>query len=400
MKKLKIGVLNETKTPQDKRVAITPTLGVEILKKYKNIELFIQPSELRCFTDDEYKNAGLTLKQDLTDCDILIGIKEVKKEALIPDKTYMFFAHVAKKQPYNKVLFEELIRKKITLIDYEYITNQMCNRVVAFGKWAGIVGVYNGLIAYGKKLNLYSIKRASECYDFEEMKTELKKIKLPAIKILITGKGRVGKGALETLSELKIKIVEPDEFLTRTFNEPVICAIDADVYTKRKDGNKFEFAHFFKNPEIYDENFHAFPKVADLYIACHFWDPKSPELLSSEVYKSADFKIKVISDVSCDIKKPIASTLRASTIAEPFYDYNRFTGLEEKPFSNEKNVTVIAVDNLPGELPRDSSEYFGRELFNNVCDYLFGEDTDGFIHRAKILHKGEITERYNYLKNW
>jgi len=399
-KVVKIGILAETKNPPDRRVAVTPELGVRILNKYNNIELYFQPSKLRCYSDSEYQKAGLILKDDLSECDLLIGIKEVNLQTFIKGKKYMFFAHVAKKQPYNKKMFIEMMNKKITLIDYEYITNQQGNRVVAFGKWAGIVGAYNGLLTYGKKYNLFDLKRAKDCFDFEEMKTELKKVKLPPIKILITGKGRVGKGAIETLQPLNLRQVTSNEFLTKSFDEPVLCNIDADVYTKRKDGSEFEFQHFFKNPEQYTENFGEFTKVTDLYTACHFWDPKSPQLIYSEDYKKPDFKISVISDVSCDIKQPIASTLRASTIDEPFYDYNPFTENEEKPFSNIKNVTVVAIDNLPGELPRDSSEYFGNELLNNVYDSIFKEDTEGLIYRATILKQGQITERYSYLEDY
>jgi alanine dehydrogenase len=397
---LKIGVLRETKNPPDRRVAITPQTGSELIKKFKNIEIFVQPSDLRCFKDDEYINSGLIIKEDLSDCDILIGVKEVNLDTIIADKKYLFFAHVAKQQPYNRKLFKELISKQVTLLDYEYITKPNGQRVVAFGKWAGIVGAYNALIAYGIKYNLFELKRAKDCFDFKEMLVELKKVKLQPIKILITGKGRVGKGALETLSPLKFKEVTAAEFLNNSFNEPVICNIDADEYTKRKDGLIFDFQHFFKNPEMYQSNFKKFTQVADLYIAAHFWDSKSPIFIGKEDFKDDLFNIKVIADISCDIAEPIASTIRPSTIAEPFYDFNPLNEIEEAPFSKVTNITVMAIDNLPGELPRDSSEYFSKELIDNAFEALLGNDKEGIIVRATILNKGQITERYSYLESY
>jgi len=399
--KIKIGVLRETKNPPDKRVAITPNIGKELLNKYPNLELFIQPSDLRCFKDEEYTSLGITLKEDLSDCDLLIGVKEVKSETFIAGKRYLFFAHVAKEQAYNKNLFKDMIAKKITLIDYEYLTHLNGARVVAFGQWAGIVGAYNSLLAFGHKFKLYELKRAKDCFDYNEVIEEVKnKVKLPPIKILITGKGRVGKGAIEIISLLNIKQVTVDEFLHQTFNEPVICWIDADEYTSRKDGEAFEFSHFFKNPEMYKSNFKPFIHAADLYIACHFWDPKSPEFITKYDLKEAQISMKVIADVSCDINGPIATTLRPSTIAHPFYDYNTYKHCEEPAFSRDTNITVISVDNLPGELPRNSSEYFSKALLDNALEAIIWDDNEDMVARATILDEGKITEKFKYLYNF
>lgn len=400
VKKLKIGVLRETKNPPDKRVAITPSTGAKLKKKYQNIEIFVQPSEIRCFKDKEYVNAGLELKEDLTDCDILIGVKEVEKETFIENKKYLFFAHVAKQQPYNRPMFNEMIKKNITLIDYEYITNENGQRVVAFGKWAGIVGAYNALIAWGKRYGLYNLKRANDCFDFKEMLKEVEKVKLPQIKILVTGKGRVGNGVMETLTPLKLREVSVDDFLHKSFSKPVVCWIDADEYNLRKDGEDFDFQHFFQNPEMYKSNFKRFTRAADMYIAAHFWDNKSPKLISKDDFKDNLFSIKVIADISCDINEPIASTIRPSTISDPFYDYNTYNSQEEKPFSKDTNVTVMAVDNLPGELARDASEYFSNELVDNVFHAIIGNDKENLIKRATILKEGKITEKYLYLEKY
>ncbi len=272
-------------------------------------------------------------------------------------------------------------------------------RLVAYGKWAGIVGAYNGLIAYGRKTGAYQLKRAKDCFDFEEMKKEVEKVKMPAVKILITGKGRVGKGALETLQPLNFKEVSPEDFLTKEFDEPVVCTIDADRYPKRKDGQSFDFKHFFANPKEYESTFEPYTKVTDIYIACHFWDQNSPKFMLEEDYKKNDFKISIIADVSCDIADPIPSTLRPSTIADPFYGYNPFNGQEDEPWK-KGNITVMAVDNLPGELPRDASVEFGKGLIEKVYPSLFGEDSQGIIKRATIVENSGLAERYSYLQDF
>ncbi|MBN2662493.1 MAG: hypothetical protein JXR68_02485 [Bacteroidales bacterium] len=400
MKKIKLGLLKETKNPPDKRAALTPNTAIEMLQKFPNVDLFVQPSILRAFKDEEYLSKGLTLKEDLSDCDILIGVKEVKIEALIPNKTYLFFSHVAKKQPYNKPLLKAIINKKINLIDYEYLTNTKGMRLVAFGKWAGVVGAYNGMRAWGLRSGDFNIKPANEYLDKKEMYEHCKNIQLKPLKIVITGGGRVAIGATETLKAFGIKEVTPEEFLKKSFNEAVFAKVEPPHYVKHKHGKKFEYPHFFANPQEYETTFEPYTKVADIYVACHFWHPKSPQFITTEQTKQTNFNIKVVADVSCDIKQPIASTLRASTIAEPFYDYNIQTQKEEPAFSNEKNISVMAIDNLPGELPRDSSEDFSKTLIDNIFPFLFRNDTESVIKRATITENGSLTEKYNYLSDW
>ncbi len=326
-------------------------------------------------------------------------MKEVDIPALIPDKTYLFFSHTAKEQPYNRKLLQEIVRKKITLIDYEYLTNVQNQRLVAFGRWAGIVGAFNGLRAWGLRSKSYDLKPANECHDLDEMFNELNKVKLPPVKILVTGGGRVANGAMETLAPLEYQVVSPDEFLHSEFSEPVICRIDPDQYVERKNGAPFDLNHFFKYPAEYKSTFYPYTKVADLFIPCHFWDPASPVFMTEEDMKEPDFRMQVIADVSCDIKDPIPSTLRASTIADPFYGYNPNTGHETPPFK-DGSITVMAVDNLPGELPRNASEDFGLALLDNVYPSLFGKDSENIIKRATIVEKGKLTELFAYLENY
>ncbi|NOQ26408.1 MAG: alanine dehydrogenase [Bacteroidales bacterium] len=398
--KIKLGVIRETKNPPDKRVPVTPSQVVILTERFPNVDVHVQPSDIRCYTDEEYNYLDLNMKENLSDCDILIGVKEVDPKALIANKTYMFFSHVAKKQPYNRELLQEIIKKKIRLLDYEYLTDLNGQRIVAFGRWAGIVGAYNGLRARGIRTDNFNLKPAHQCKDMDEMYAGLKKIKLEKKKILVTGGGRVAMGAMETLSQLNIREVTAEEFLNQEFDEPVLCRIDPEHYVQHKGGMQFDLQHFFKHPEEYISTFKRFTKVTDIFVACHFWDPKSPNFITKEDYLDPEFKITVIADVSCDVDGPIASTVDASTIAEPFFGYNPTTGKAEPPFTNLKNTTVMSVDNLPGELPRNASSDFGKNLIDKVYPSLFGNDDSGIIERATITKDGKLTERYAYLQDY
>ncbi len=397
--RIKIGLLRETKVPSDRRVGITPLQGIELLKQFPHVSLFVQPSNIRGYKDEEYELHGHIFCEDLSDCDILIGIKEVNIAKLIPNKTYIFFSHTAKKQPHNQLLLQEIMKKKITLIDYEYMTDEKNNRLVAFGHWAGIVGAYNALVAWGIRNKAYNLERAYLCHDMTEMVTQLQKVKLPPVKILISGGGRVASGAQETLSHLNYKNVTPADFLTKTYDEPVICQVEPKDYVKHKDGKAFDLSHFFAHPEEYVSTFNPYTKVADIYISCHFWDPKSPVFMTKEDMRSPEFHISVIADVSCDLKIPIPSTLRSSTIPIPFYGYNPVSECEDDPWK-QGNITVMAVDNLPGELPRDASQFFGDKLLNNILPSLLGTDDTGVVKRATIVKDGSLTERFSYLANF
>ena len=400
MKKLKVGVLRETKTPPDMRVAIAPAQGVEFQKKFPNVELVIQPSDIRAYTNQEYEKLGLKMQEDLSDCDILVGVKEVEISKLIPNKTYLFFSHTAKKQLYNKPLLQSFLEKKIRLIDHEYLTDIHGIRLVAFGRWAGIVGAYNALIAYGKRYKSYNLRRAYECHDMDEFFVELDKVKLPNTKILVSGGGRVAHGAMEVLNHIGIEKVSPQNFLTKTYNHAVYAQIDPWHYTERKNGEEFDLEHFFKHPYEYKSAFLPFTKVADVFIACHFWSPQSPVFMTIDDMRANDFKIKIIADVSCDINGPIPSTTHASTIAEPFYGYNAANQTEGDAFA-EDHISMMTVDNLPGESPRNASIDFGKGLIDKVFPSLLDEDSDGIIERASITTlEGKLGKHFTYLTEY
>lgn len=396
---MKVGILRETKNPPDKRVILSPKQAIHFQQKFPAVELVVQTSKIRCYKDEEYEALGIKLQEEMDDCDFLMGIKEVNIDALIPGKSYLFFSHTAKMQPHNKPLLKACLDKKITLVDHEYLTNLKGERLVAFGRFAGIVGAYNGFIALGRRTGLFQLKRAKDCRDMEEMYEQLRKVKIPPIAIALTGGGRVAKGAEEVLLGIGIRQVTPEEFLSGHFSEPVFTQLDPVHYVERTDGSPFELSHFFKHPEQYKSSFKPYTKKADLWLACHFWDQHSPYFLKVEDMKDNDFKMHIIADVSCDIAGPIPSTIRPSTIAEPFYGYNPFFKAEDDPFKPGV-ITVMAVDNLPGELPRDASEHFGIAMMEQAFPAFFGEDPDRILERATICRDGKLTKHFDYLEEY
>ena len=397
---MKIGILRETKRPQDKRVPLTPGQCAQLKERYTGIGLVVQPSDERCFSDDEYMSEGVVLQEDISGCDVLLGVKEVDIGTMIGGKTYLFFSHTAKEQPYNRKLLQTICEKRITLIDYEYLTRQDRTRVVAFGRWAGIVGSYNGLIAYGRRSGRYELRPAWQLSGLDEMKAQLIGLSPGNIRIALTGGGRVAQGAVEILSAAGIREVTPDEYLTRQFTEAVFCRLDPWHYTRRKKGGSFDFAHFVEHPGQYENAFLPYAKRTDLYMACHFWDPDSPVLLSREDLQLPDLPLRVIADISCDIDGPIASTIRPSTIADPLYGYDPATGEEASDLFAENVITGMAVDNLPGELPRDASADFGEALVQYVIPCLLEADNEGMVERATIVREGQLTPIFSYLENY
>jgi len=400
MGKIKIALIKEGKVPKDKRVALTPYQARQVMERFPEVDLVAQTSDIRCFTDQDYLNEGIQVVDSVDDCDILLGVKEVPIPNLIANKTYFFFSHTIKKQPYNQPLIKEVISKKIRLIDYETLTDETGKRIIAFGRWAGIVGAYNGIWTFGKRYNLFDIRRASECFDLEDLKTEYEKVKLPAIKIALTGGGRVAKGAMEVLHGMNIRKVTPAAFIEEQFDYPVFTQLNTRDYHVRKDGGEFSRHEFYENPELYDADFLKYAKVTDLLIAAAFWDPNSPVLFKREDILKNDFKINIVADITCDIEGSIPSTKKPSTIEDPVYDYNPSDNEVESAFTDEGNITVMAVDNLPCELPRDASESFGNELLNNVLPELLSDDSREVIKRATITAGGDLTPVYEYLRDY
>lgn len=401
MKKLIVGVIREGRMPPDKRVPLTPLKCQEAMTVFPELEIKVQPSAIRSYTDQEYRDLQIAVNEDLSDCDVLMGVKEVPVDRLIPGKTYFFFSHTIKKQPHNQLLLQEIIRKKITLVDYETLTNAQGERIVAFGRYAGIVGAYNGIMTYGKKWNLFDLQPAHQCPDIEDMEEEYFKVKaLSNIKIAVTGGGRVAHGAMEVLTKMGIRKVSVYDYLYHKFTEPVYTQLHSSDYNCRRDGRVWDSQDFYRNPHEYASTFAKFWPVTDLLLAGAYWNPDAPRLFTAEDMQRLDFRINTIADITCDVDGSIPCTKRASSIPDPVYDYNPHTKELEPPFSRPNNITVMAVDNLPCELPRSASRDFGRQLIDEVFPHLVNGDPDGVIARATIVKNGELTPNYAYLKEY
>lgn len=400
MQKINIGLLKEGKIPIDRRTPLTPNQAVALQKAFPHVKVYCQSSTSRAFGDDEYREAGIEVVDKLSHCDILLGVKEVPASELVPGKTFLFFSHTIKKQVYNRVLLQQILKQNIRLIDYEVLRDDQGNRIIGFGRYAGIVGAYNGIWTYGKRFGLFDLKRAYECFNLEELRQEFEKVKLPPIKIALTGGGRVGKGAMEVLHGMNIKQVSAEAYLNENFSEAVFCNLRSSDYYQRRDGAAFDQQKFYKNPQPYNSTFNDYAHHTDLLIAAAYWNPNAAPLFIREDMKQEDFSIKVIADITCDIDGSIPSTKRPSTIEEPVYDYDPSSGDVKPPFSEKSSVNVMAIDNLPCELPRDASEDFGKQLMHQVIPHLLQQTTHPVIENATITKEGKLTPQFYYLQEY
>lgn len=394
---MKFALITERKNPPDRRVVLSPEACQKLQQDFPEATVEVEASEIRVFKDEAYSKLDITVTNDVSNADVLLGVKEVPIEDLIPNKSYFFFSHTIKKQPYNRKLLRAILDKNITFYDHETITNARGNRLIGFGYYAGVVGAYNGLRAYGLRFGNINLPKAEHVKNRIELESELDKITLPKMKIVLTGKGRVGKGAKEVLDHLKIKEVSVEDYLSKDFDEAVYTNIDVLDYNVRKDKKILDKQDFFNNPGAYEANFMRFAKVSDVYIAGHFFGDGAPYIFTREDAKSPNFNIKVVADISCDIDGPVACTIRPSTIADPVYGYDPF-GECEVDYKNKDAITVMAVDNLPCELPDNASRGFGFMFLKSVIPTFFNGDRTGVLERAKMTENGKLTERYAYLQ--
>ena len=396
---IKFALITERKTPPDRRVVFSPKNLKEVVQKFPEASFKVESSEIRIFSDEEYEQAGFDVSEDVSDCDVLLGVKEVPIPALIPNKKYFFFSHSIKKQFYNRDLLRAVLKENIELYDHEVIIKENGARLIGFGRYAGLVGAYNCIKALGLKDRLFNLPKAENFLDLKSLLAELDEISIPPIKILLTGSGKVAHGAKEILDHLKMKRVKIKDYLNNQFDKPVYCLIDVLDYNKKKDGKAGSNKEFYVHPEKYESNFMRFAKVSDVFIAGHFYGDGAPVFFTREQANSSDFKIKLIADISCDINGPIASTIRPSTIEEPLYGYDPETGTEVD-FREKGAITVMAVDNLPRELPKDASIGFGDMFMKHVIPAFFNGDKDGILKRAKMTENGKLTERFKYLQDF
>ena len=397
---MKIGVIREGKNPPDKRTPFTPSALKEIQDTFgSRLSVCVESSSSRCFSDAEYQALGIEVVEDISVADVLFGVKEVPISQLIPGKTYFFFSHTLKKQPRNKALLQAVLAHSIRLVDYEVLKNQLGERVVAFGRWAGIVGAYNAFWTYGQKTGLFDLRRAGECRDLEELKVELNKVALPPIKIVVTGTGRVGKGVLEVMSILGISQVSAGDFLKNEISEAVFVCLSSADYSRRRSDGGYSQADFYAHPEAYESDFLKFAEGSEILIAAAYWDPNAPRLFEGDAIRSPKFSISVIADITCDIDGSIPTTRRATTILDPVYDVDRSTAAELPPFGKQNSLSVMAIDNLPCELPREASSEFSRQLRDWVVPQLDREDSP-ILEKATLARDGDLTLEYMYLKDY
>ncbi len=397
---MKFGIIKERKNPPDRRVVFSPEKISQLQKQYPQFKFVVEPSDIRIFSDADYQNQGIEVSENMQDCDVLLGVKEVPISHLIPNKKYFFFSHTIKKQPYNRDLIKSILEKNIELYDHEVITKENGARLIGFGRYAGLVGAYNGFRLLGQRDQLFDLPKAENLPDLNTMKAELDQIKLPNdLKICLTGLGKVAQGAKEILDHLKIKQVTPENYCEQLFTESVYTQIDVMDYNKRKDGKPGDKKFFFKDPSPYKSDFMRFAKETDYFIAGHFYGDGAPFLFTREDAKKEDFRINLVADVSCDIDGPVASTIRPSTIAVPFYAYNPITE-QEVAVGTPNSIAVMAVDNLPCELPKDASEGFGDMFAQHVIPAFANKDKEGILARAKMTENGELTAKYSYLQDF
>jgi saccharopine dehydrogenase (NAD+, L-lysine forming) len=394
---MKFAVIQERKSPPDRRVVLDPTSCQKLLSNFPTAELIVESSPIRVFSDAEYIKAGLEVKKDVSTADVLIGVKEVPIKALIPNKSYFFFSHTIKKQPYNRDLLRAILDKNITLYDHETLIDQKNHRLIGFGYYAGVVGAYNGIRTLGIKNHTFDLPKATTLRGRHALNIELDNISLPSIKIILTGSGRVGQGAKEILDHLKIKQVSVEDFLNKDFNEAVYVQLDVLDYCERMDGKLLGKSDFFQHPEDYRSTFERFTSVADLFVAGHFYGKGAPAFFTREQAKGSSFKLKVVADISCDIDGPVACTIRPSTIENPIYGYDAQSETEVD-YMNANAIAVMAVDNLPCELPKDASEGFGYTFVKDIIPAFFNNDANGILERSRMTKNGQLTSAFSYLQ--
>ena len=397
---LTFAIIKERKNPPDRRVVLSPEKCKEVIKQFPEARIIVEASDIRIFQDEAYRAAGFEVMDNVSEADVMLGVKEVPVDALIPNKKYFFFSHTIKKQPYNRKLLKAILHKNIEMYDHETIVNADNHRLIGFGYYAGLVGAYNGFRGLGLRDKLFALPKVETLPDLKAVKDELDKITIPNIKIILSGTGKVARGVKEIFDHLKIREVSDADYLSKDFNEPVYCLIDVSEYNMRKDGGEFNKDEFYEDPSQYESDFMKYAKVSDVFFTGHFYGNGAPYFFTRDDAKRSDFKINFVADISCDVDGPIASTIRSSTIANPFYGYDPKTE-SETTFDAPDAITVMAVDNLPCELPKDASEGFGDMFLDNVIPAFFNGDKDGILQRARITtEEGKLTPRFAYLQEY
>jgi len=396
---MKFGIIREGKAPPDSRAPLTPEQCARIRSQY-DIDLVVQPAPGRCYSDSEYAAAGIPLREDLSDRQVLLGVKEVPISNLIPEKIYCFFSHTIKKQPYNRELLRTVLERRIRLIDYEVLTGAGGRRLIAFGRFAGMVGAHNAIWTYGRRTNAYELPRMKDFHDYEAAKRAYQDLRLPPVKIIVTGTGRVGSGAAEVLRDMDIQQVPPQHLLEREYDEPVFAVLRVAHYVARNDGEEFQIRDYYRDPHGYHSVFAPFYRTADIMINGIYWDNRAPAFFTTDEMRGSEWNLSVIADVTCDIApvSSIPSTLRATTITDPVFGYDPVTQQETLPYQKHA-VDMMTIDNLPNEMPRDASRAFGEQFIEHILPEFFQPQSD-ILERATIARDGRLGSYFEYLEDY
>ena len=396
---MKIGLSRERKNPPDNRVALSPIQCVALQQRYPQIKVSVESSPTRCFSDEAYREVGVDVVDDLVHCDVILNIKEVPSEALIPEKTYFFFSHTIKKQPYNRGMLQTVLKKHITLIDYEVLRYETGARVLGFGRYAGVVGTYNGLLVYGKKHGLSSLKPAHQSKNYADILTQLLRVELPNLRIAVTGGGRVSQGALDLLRALQIREVTPSQYLHINYSEPIFVQLNSPDLYVHPTLTQWDTQHFYKRHGEYKSQFKGYAERTDLLVNGIYWTEDLPRLFETDDTRDPDkFAQTVIADISCDVEGSVPITYKATSIAEPVIGWSRRKQSPCEPFT-EDSVDVMSVGNLPNELPKDASEEFGEMLLQHVIPELMLGNSR-LIEEATIAKGGNLTAHFSYLSDF
>ena len=395
---LTIGLIREGKVPADSRVALTPAQCKWLRMNFPDIRVLVQPSPGRCYSDKEYAQAGIILTEDLTECNVLLGIKEVPVHQLLADKTYLFFSHTKKLQSYNRDLARTIAEKRITLIDYECLEHDDGTRIIGFGFFAGIVGAHNGIMAYGRRTGAFSLQPVHSVNSFQKLIHTYFGLHLPNIKIAVTGSGRVAHGVLEIMNLLGIHEVEPEEYREKTFQYPVYVHLKGRLLYRHKERGDYKREEFHEHPQNYVCTFADYMPHTDILINGIYWDKQIPRLFEQEALPDPSFRMNTIADITDDYHGSVPCNLGDSTISDPVYGVDRKSFEKTAPYL-PGSVDIMAVGNLPNELPRDASRYFGEQLIKHVL----GDIRNGgspMLHRATLLEKGKLTPHFSYMKEY
>ncbi len=395
---LVIGLIREGKVPVDNRVALSPAQCKWLHKNFSDIKVVAQPSTIRCFRDAEYRQAGVEVTDDLSACTILFGIKEVPVDQLIEGKVYMFFSHTRKRQPHNAKMLGAMMNLKNTLIDYECLVHDDGQRIIGFGFFAGIVGAHNGMMAFGKRKGLYNLERVYKHHDYRKLIDTYFGLKLPPIKIAVTGSGRVAHGIVEIMNLMDVIEVEVEDFKNVQYKYPVFAQFKGSTLYAHKLTGSYKRDDFHNNPTDYISLFTEYTKHADILMNGVYWDSNIPQLFTMQDMQHPDFSIETIADITDDAFGSIPCNIGDGSFENPVYGVDKMTGAKTEPYLST-SVDVMAVGNLPNELPRDASRYFGEQLIKYVLNDLRNGGSE-LIENATILKNGSLTDNYKHLSDY